>query len=188
MTTVEAGQPDPLSYDELRARRALIWLREEDVLRMLRRGGLGYRLHTLHADVERQAVALVVTHPDLAPVHPWSQPPALDLRAVYGLECRVITEEDGAASVWERSTLSVEDAAAARLADVAATELRAVAGFTLGYNPDWLTCPEPGCPDPTVPVNGEPDVRDERTLSDLLHLALQHRERYHPRPRPGAPG
>lgn len=187
MTAAEAGQPDPLSYDELRARRAMIWLREEDVLHMLRRGDQGYRLHTLHADIERQGVALVVTHPDLAPVHPWSQPPALDLQAVYGVERRVINEEDGTAAVWELSTLTVEDAAAARLADVAATELRAVAGFTLGYNPDWLTCPEPGCPDPTVSVSG--DVRDERTLSELLHLALQHRERYHRASTPpGAPG
>lgn len=95
-----AGEPAGPCPD-LDQRRAVAWLSREQVLRAIGRAGQGFQVRAVFADTPREAVGVVVVHPELPVIAEFHQP--YDLRSVMADELRVIDGE-----VWVRQRLAIE--------------------------------------------------------------------------------
>lgn len=93
-----------LSFEELRRRRGCVRIPNELLLQMTDRAGDGWAVLGVHADWERQAVVLMVAHPDLGEVAEGAQAPDLAHAVSLWRDLQVI---DGA--VYVRSELHIED-------------------------------------------------------------------------------
>lgn len=93
-----------LPYEELRRRRGCVRIPNELLLQMTDRAGDGWAVLGVHADWERQAVMLMVAHPDLREVAEGTMAPDLDQAVSLWRDLQVI---DG--QVYARSELRIED-------------------------------------------------------------------------------
>lgn len=96
-----AAPLNTLTADDLNSRRGIIWLSGERLLHLVDPAEQGYRVRSVFADPQREAVAVVVVHPDLPVIAPGAR--CTDLEGAVVPEFRVI---DGEA--WVRHRLVAE--------------------------------------------------------------------------------
>lgn len=96
-----AAPPNTLSADDLNSRRGIVRLSNEKLLHLVDPAAQGLRVRSVFADPEREAVAVVVVHPDLPVIAPGAL--CTDLEGAVVPEFRVIDGE-----VWVRHRLVAE--------------------------------------------------------------------------------